>query len=280
MNPDEIGGGSDIYEKVTEAMIATSGLEDKFREARQNVLANPEDSSAHSEMGKVFFDMGFEGCYDAAIHYFEKALNINPQNTQALLGLGEVYYHKAEVEDSLENYLEVVRIDPENVQGYVGVGKCYRTIFEETGDPSFLLHAMIHYQKAIPFDAENVSARIGLARCYFAQKRYRRAAIEFEEAKNLAPENADVRRDLGVSYIELGRFDEAETELKKAVEFYHKKCAFEEKAKALFYLSLANRGQGKEEEALKNLETAVILFPAVIEIAKQYSSDITGLLAL
>jgi general secretion pathway protein D len=71
---------------------------------------NPEDM----ELSDQGFELLEDKEYDKAKAYFERALEINPDNPYALLNLGVVYDAKGEKDKAVRMYQRVIRLDPED----------------------------------------------------------------------------------------------------------------------------------------------------------------------
>jgi general secretion pathway protein D len=84
---------------------------------RDGVIKMYEGRPSNTE-DMILSDQGFElleaDDYDTAQGYFERALEINPENPYALLNLGVVYDVKGEKEKAIRMYERVIKLDPED----------------------------------------------------------------------------------------------------------------------------------------------------------------------
>jgi general secretion pathway protein D len=84
---------------------------------RDGVIKMYEGRPSNTE-DMILSDQGFEllevDDYDTAQGYFERALEINPDNPYALLNLGVVYDAKGEREKAIRMYEKVIKLDPED----------------------------------------------------------------------------------------------------------------------------------------------------------------------
>ena len=81
-----------------------------------------------------------------------------------------------------------------------------------------LAEAEAGFRTVLERDPENVSALLYLARIHRRENRLDAAADRLREAAALAPEDADVRRELGHLFIQLGRAEEGIRQYRRAVE--------------------------------------------------------------
>jgi len=86
-------------------------------ERRDSVIKMYEGRPSDTE-DMILSDQGFElleaDDYDTAQGYFERALEINPDNPYALLNLGVVYDVKGEREKAIRMYEKVIKLDPDD----------------------------------------------------------------------------------------------------------------------------------------------------------------------
>ena len=66
------------------------------------------------------------GDYDTAIHYYQKASDIEPNNIYCLLYLGECYYTSRKLDAAIATYEKVLKVDPTNLQAYFNLVHIYK----------------------------------------------------------------------------------------------------------------------------------------------------------
>ena len=120
---------------------------------------------------------------DLAIKHFKKALEIKPDYAPAKNNLGTVYLDKREWDTAIKYFKEV----SEN-----------------------MLYATPHI----------AMANLGWA--YYNKKEYTLAETYYLKALDLEPEFINAQRGLGLTYIAMGRIDEASEILERAVKNYPK----------------------------------------------------------
>ncbi|MFO7260263.1 MAG: tetratricopeptide repeat protein [bacterium] len=88
-----------------------------------------------------------------------------------------------------------------------------------------LAEAEAGFRTVLERDPENVTALLYLARIHRRENRLEAAADRLREAAALAPEDADVRRELGHLFIQLGRAEEGIRQYRRAVELAPEQAA-------------------------------------------------------
>ncbi len=101
--PDE---AEEIYREKREDIDRIKGGNVKLYDGRPS---NSEDM----ELSNQGFELLEDKEYDKAKEYFERALEINPDNPYALLNLGVVYEKKGQKDKAIGMYQRVIRLDPE-----------------------------------------------------------------------------------------------------------------------------------------------------------------------
>lgn len=87
----------------------------QYKEALSDYRAalelNPDNSIAHRGAGEMCLKLGL---LDEAVRYFESAIKIDPTYIDALVGLGLAFYHSRQWVKSYEIFLAVTKLDPLN----------------------------------------------------------------------------------------------------------------------------------------------------------------------
>ncbi|PAC26154.1 tetratricopeptide repeat protein, partial [Flectobacillus sp. BAB-3569] len=61
-------------------------------------------------------------------HDFDKALEIDPKDTNALYNRGNIKFQSAELEDAIKDFTEAVKIDAQFAKAYYGLGLAYQKL--------------------------------------------------------------------------------------------------------------------------------------------------------
>ena len=183
------------------------------------------------KMGQGFADifhmMGVishsKGQFDTAIDFFKKALNINPNYTEAILNLAVLYNDLGEYKEAKKLYSHLQKN---------GKGQKNKGIEPVLKGKLSNLHAT----------TGDIYRSIGL---------YSFAAQEYQKALDLNPGYVDIRIKLGVSLREDGNLEESMKEFKTALKTDPKNIT------AHIQLGITNYSRGKTVDAKKEWETAL-----------------------
>ncbi len=127
-----------------------------------------------------------------------------------LMMLGESYVNMKRPLDARQCFQDVIRVQPENVSAYLSLGKtCLMT-----GELNLTLAAA---QKVLRNDPANVQAKILEAAVQQKQKKWSEAYDTLSPMAAATPQNETVLCMLGLSEIQLGKKEQAQSDLEKAV---------------------------------------------------------------
>jgi tetratricopeptide (TPR) repeat protein len=168
---------------------------------------NRDSAEAKICLGTV--DLG-TGQFERAIGDFEKALQIEPTNDAAILGLASGYDGRGDHAAAESTFQKAIQAKPNYYLGYVRLGQFYvrRGRYAD---------ATQQFQKEIALvpNSEQAYSRMGGAYIYL--NRYEDAITVLRKAIELRPTAASYS-NLASSYFGLRRFDEAVAALEQAVK--------------------------------------------------------------
>ena len=150
----------------------------------------------------------------AAIHWLERAVAIEPRNTEAWYFLGRTYYTSARLPEARKTFEKVLELDPHNAKAENSLG----LIEESSGKPD---EALTAYRNAIEWqerkEHKSEQPYLNLGSLLITQERAAEAIPSLQIAVELANGNAQCRLRLGTAYMRVGKLPEARKELEEAV---------------------------------------------------------------
>jgi tetratricopeptide (TPR) repeat protein len=142
--------------------------------------------------------------YDKAIEYYDNALEIEPDNKTALNNIGYVLECKGKIEEAIEYYNKSLEVDPNYDMPLVNLTKIYL-------DRKDYKSAIKVYKNALEVDPINTANWIDLGRAYRFMEKYEKAIMAYSKALKLVPSNKIAWNNLGYVYF-------TQKEYKKAIE--------------------------------------------------------------
>jgi serine/threonine-protein kinase len=174
-----------------------------------------------------------------------------------LKGLGYLQnYDKPEsLESAIDSFNHAVKLDGDYAAAYAGLGQSYWQKYQATKDRQWVASAHQNCQRSLDLDPGLATGHICLGEVLMGTGNYKDAAGEFDLATTYEPTSDDAFRDLAKSYQLLGRMDEAERTLQKAIQIRPQYYAGYYRLGAL-YMQLA-----RYPDAIENFKRATELSP-------------------
>lgn len=172
--------------------------------------------------------------FAAAIPYLKAGLGKRPgiyDKSDVLTAIGNCYNELDQFEDSLKYHDLAIEANPANFRAYVNKG----VVFRLTGDYD---QAAAMYAKALEIEPEYAELHASMGSLAVFQEDYEAAVQHLERAIALDDTLPVAHSNLAMAYATVGRFDEADSELKKAViRGYHQPEVIQQRIDQLRQLS-------------------------------------------
>jgi tetratricopeptide (TPR) repeat protein len=144
-----------------------------------------------------------------AIHWLQRAVEMDPQNKEAWYYLGRAYYTETRLPDARKAFEKVLELDPRNSKAENNIG----LIYESGGKPE---EALAAYRNAISWQEGSVRPReqpyLNLGNLLITLDQSEAAIAPLEKAVALEGKNSQCRLRLGTAYLRVGRLKEAHPE--------------------------------------------------------------------
>ena len=178
---------------------------DNFSLFASGVEATPNSSRAESALGSSYREMGEKEqtpnkrteLFQKAIVYYKKAIEILPDNTEALYNAGVSYYGMGDKENALKVYLQALKIAPEHTNAANNAG----VIFFERKDYE---NGKKYFEQALKYDANNSDALGNLGAINHNIGNLKEAIEYYRKSLEINPVNQNVHANLGKAEQALG----------------------------------------------------------------------------
>jgi superkiller protein 3 len=195
------------------------GAEKAFKKALEldpNGIAASQglDSVLAAEYMDLFSDaerLTSQGAYGASELIYEKILDKNPSNEQALFFLAHVRSRQKKYELAIDDFKKVLQLNPENSDALVGLAYTLAWSGKYT-------EAHEQFEKAVTVDPSRIDVQKGLAFIALWLKRVPDAIERFQKLGRDFPDDPDIEVGLGQSLLSKGDFKGAERSFKRALE--------------------------------------------------------------
>ena len=226
------------------AYFETRRIADALRVATDVSTQGNKDVQVHFSLGVL---LGSERQYKAAQLELEKADALQPETFEIFYNLGQVYLRDGQNPKSELALNRALKLKPESVDAMYLLAQAYTN----EGHPLEALDLLLQAHKLAPENADVVflMAQISMSQNYFED-----AIPLLESGIQIAPQRADLIAALGESYFMAGKVD-------KAIDQFTKLLKIENSARSYSFLGLSYRNLGRFDEAKQYFENGIKLEP-------------------
>jgi protein O-mannosyl-transferase len=213
------------------------------------IARNPVCWMAYENLGGVYMKANQ---VDKAVPQFRKALDLNPDDAEAMNELGVATMEEGQTDEAIALFIRALEAAPNNAETHINLGMALL----QKGQ---LENAANHFQHAAQIDPRNASARKDLAAAYLQAGQWADAAAQYQRAAEIEPDNPETLYGLGSALARAGRKDEAMAQFRRVVTLD------DTHARAHFSLALGLMDGGKTDDAVVHLRRAIEIDPGYAE---------------
>ena len=156
------------------------------------------------------------GDYPDAAAGFRQALDSDPQNVDAYLGLGRAYNSLGRSLDAEHQFRRAIQISPQCWQ-------CYNLLGNFLISHARYREAAEAWQQIIELTPDNKWGYMNVGVAYYSAGQFEKAEEAFRGALRIAPGDADLYSNIGSAIYFLGRFNEDAQYCQKAIDLQPEK---------------------------------------------------------
>jgi protein O-mannosyl-transferase len=213
------------------------------------IARNPACWMAYENLGGVYMKANQ---VDEAVPQFRKALDLNPDDAEAMNELGVATMEEGQTDQAVALFIRALEAAPNNAETHINLGMALL----QKGQVE---NAANHFQHAAQIDPRNASARKDLAAAYLQAGQWADAAAQYQRAAEIEPDNPETLYGLGSALARAGRQDEAIAQFRRVV------ALDDTHARAHFSLALGLMNSGKTDDAVAHLKRAIEIDPGYAE---------------
>lgn len=148
---------------------------------------------------------------DNAIKAFEMVTTLDPKDQDAQRTLSKLYKSTGDSDAAIKRMEEVKKLDPKNAENTFNLGKEYFA----NGDYD---NAIINLEQLLQLKPGEASAMIFLGNALQNKGNYTRAINIYKDIMKADPNNKKILTDMATCFKELGRFEEARSNARRALQ--------------------------------------------------------------
>jgi tetratricopeptide (TPR) repeat protein len=249
---DKDASSTDGLQGLMKAYIAQKQPEQAISAARAQIAMNPNSSGFYDLLGTALFEIKKD--YGGAETALYKAIDLDKNNSDALLKLAQVQVAEGSVSRALATELQSIKDHPREISFYILAGMMYES--QSNWD-----QAKAMYQQALNIQPNNALASNNLAWLMLEHGGNLDVALAMAQtARRGAPDLPQAADTLGWAYFKKGVYQ-------SAIDMFHESLRLSEKNGATddpdvhYHLGLAYQKANQPSQARQQLERALKISP-------------------
>ncbi len=241
----------EALDEATRAQLAALGYlggASRVRVDPDEPLADPKDKIVLYNLLKAAGTDSTEDRISDAMAKVRRVLEEDPGILEAHFVLGNLFVKQEDWEGAIAAYREALALDPEYLSAVLGLADAYRLAerYEE---------AAAGYRRLLDLDPNDNKAHFHLAEIHAAREEYEEALEVLERLEATGEQRAPAHNLKGQCLLSLGRLNEAEAELRRALEMDDRL------SDAWYNLALLFEERGDGAGAIEAYETRLEMAP-------------------
>jgi len=198
--------------------VSMEKLEEANLDFQKAVELKPNNIEALEKLAKTYLLLGNNRDAEKVL---DKILELQPDNIPALIGLAKIYSWNNRYEESIKLYKKALELDPKNIEAQNGLAEVYNWGGRRK-------ESINQYEEILIQDPRNMRAYKGLAEVYTWDDRLKEAERIYQEALKKWPENVDLHLGLAKIYGWMELWSRAQEEYRKVLNIEPKNAQAQE----------------------------------------------------
>lgn len=216
---------------------------------RATAARTPACFVAHSNLGNLYLQ---QGRIEESIRASEKALELRPHFTDAIVNLGSALRQQGRTGEAIVLFQKALALQPGFAAAHYNLGLA----LVEAGRTD---DALVHLREAVSLRPRFAMARTSLGKVLLGRGDLEESLVQFQQAAVLDPGNADAYENLGSAELQKGGSDNALRYYRKALELQP------DHANSHYNLGVLLAGKGEVGDAMRHYERALERLPDFAE---------------
>jgi cellulose synthase operon protein C len=258
---DKDSTSTEALQGIMNTYLAEKQVDQAITSARAQIAKSPDVGGFYDLLGTALFQKKELGEADSA---FRKAIELDKNNSDALLKLGQVQAAEGSASQALATYQQSIKDHPGEIGFYVLAGELYES--QKSWD-----QAKAMYQKALEIQADNPVASNNLAYVLLQQGGNVDVALAMAQtARRGMPESSNAADTLGWAYFQKGVYQSAVQMFQESLRLNEKRGAADDPV-VHYHLALAYQKLNQTSQARQQLERVLKISPNNAEARKALS---------
>jgi tetratricopeptide (TPR) repeat protein len=249
---DKDPSSTDALQGMMNTYLAQKQYDQAIAAARAQLARTPDSSGFYDLLGTALFQNKKD--LSGAEAAFRKAVELDKNNSDALLKLGEVQAAQGSVSQALATYQQSIKDHPRDIAVYILAGEMYES--QSNWD-----QARAMYQKALEIQPDHPLASNNLAFVMLQQGGNVDVALEMAQtARRGMPDSSNAADTLGWAYFHKGVYQSAINMFQESLRLNEKRGAADD-AMVHYHLGLAYQRANQPAQARQQMERVLKINP-------------------
>ena len=229
------------------ALLNTDNSEKAVEFLEKAIEIDPENNSAHLGLAQAYQDLGKK---DMSYEQYQIVLKIVPNLNTVRLDYANLLADMNKNTEAIEQYNMYIKAFPDDMRGYISIADVYKELKNYD-------KAIENYQIAISKDDKNIDLKKDIANCYHNKKDYAKALEFYDEILEVQPDDFNIKFNKALALHALKKYNDAINIYKELLTVKNEKSI-----KNNLNNALVSRGhelvvQGENTEAINDFKTAI-----------------------
>jgi tetratricopeptide (TPR) repeat protein len=249
---DKDSTSTDALQGIMNVYLVQKQLDQAITAARAQLAKSPNVSGFYDLLGTALFENKKD--LSAAGQAFHKAIELDKNNSDALLKLGQVQAAEGSVDQALALYQQSIKDHPREISFYILAGEMYES--QNNWD-----QAKTMYQQALNIQPDNALASNKLAYVILQQGGNVDVALAMAQtARRGMPDSSNAADTLGWAYFQKGVYQSAIDMFQESIRLNERRGASDD-GTVHYHLGLAYEKANQPVQARQQLERALKINP-------------------
>ncbi|MGN0728861.1 tetratricopeptide repeat protein [Treponema sp.] len=204
---NESNQNSGILDRANAAILSRD-YEQAARIYKGLLKSDPQNTELLSSLGNLYIKSGED---DKALSYFNEVVRLDQNNAAALNALGGIYRRLKKYDESISVLERAVIVDETDVQTFYNLGFTFK-LMEKYDD------ALQCFNKVVEENPEDVLAFNHIGSIYALKNQHRNAVSSYMRGLKVDPNHPVLHLNLAKSYDALGEFEKSQSEYESALK--------------------------------------------------------------
>jgi tetratricopeptide (TPR) repeat protein len=259
---DKDPSSSDGLSGLMNTYVAQKQMDKALAAANAQIAKSPNNSNFYDLLGTALFDSKKD--LPAAETALRKAVELDKNNSDALVKLGKIQIARGSADQALATYTQSIKDNPREISFYILAGEIYES--KNQWD-----QAKEMYQRALNIQPDNPQASNNLAYVILQQGGNVDVALSMAQtARRGMPDSPNAADTLGWAYYQKGVYHSAIDLFREALRLNEKRGGAEDPI-VHYHLGLAYQKSNQPAQARQQLERVLKLSPNNADARKALS---------